>query len=123
MLWALVLGLVFVGELLALVGLGVWGWHVGGSPPLAALLAVLVPAAAATLWGLFAAPRANHRGRWATPATKLLVLGGASLALWHGGRPGWALALLALNLVANAAARHPRARAIAAPKPGRSGSP
>ena len=116
-LWPAVLTQVFLGGLLALVALGVWGWHVGGSQPLALVLAGTAPVAAATVWGLFAAPRAQHGGRLVTPVTKVLVLGGASLGLWDSGYAVWALGLLGLNLVANLAASHPRARALARPKP------
>lgn len=65
------------------------------------LLGLGVPAAAVTLWGLFAAPRARFRPPLAgVPAVKALVLGGGAAAVYGTGHPVAAEAfalVLALN--------------------------
>jgi hypothetical protein len=79
--------LAFLTELVALVVLARWGWTLGDATPVRLLLAIAVPAVAAVLWGLFAAPRAVVRSRPAAVAVKVLVLGGAAAALLALGRP------------------------------------
>jgi hypothetical protein len=71
------LGVKFGLELASLAAFGVWGASSVDGPG-AVVLAVAVPAAAATIWGLFAAPRA--RRRLAMPARALLELGVFGLA-------------------------------------------
>jgi hypothetical protein len=51
----------FLTELVLLAGLAVAGAHLGGGVGLAIVDAVLLPAAAAAIWGLFVAPRARRR--------------------------------------------------------------
>src|SRR3954452_7605975 len=51
----------FLTELALLAGLAVAGARLGGGVLLAIVDAVLLPAAAAALWGLFVAPRARRR--------------------------------------------------------------
>src|SRR3954447_23473557 len=65
----------FLLELAALVALGAWGWQTGGP-----VLGLLLPLAAAVLWGAFASPKSPA----STPvklATQVLVLGDATLSL------------------------------------------
>lgn len=113
--WAIVvLGLVFVDELLAIAGYGLWGWQAPTSRPLSWLLVWLLPLAAAVVWSVFASPRARRGGPLARPVAKVLIFGGAVLALWHLDRPGWALALLAFSVVINALAMLPGVRAAVA---------
>lgn len=86
----------FVIELAALGALGAWGWRTHGP-----LLGLLLPLAAAVLWGAFASPKSDA----ATPvklATQALVLGGAALSLVATRSPLFASAFGAV-VVANAA--------------------
>lgn len=85
------LAVVFLVELGALVALGFAGWKIGAGP-VRVLLAILLPVAAAVLWGLFAAPRRRFQVPAARPVVKVLVLGGAAVALF-------ALAPLAVAVV------------------------
>jgi len=56
-----VLTIRFLTELVLLAGLALAGTQLGGGVALAIVYAVLLPAAAAALWGLFVAPRARRR--------------------------------------------------------------
>jgi hypothetical protein len=77
MLGGLNLTLRFALELAALGALGLWGWHAAGPA-----LGLLLPLAAAALWGLFAAPKATIAAPDAIRlGAQVLVLGGAALAL------------------------------------------
>ncbi|MGW0908794.1 YrdB family protein [Streptomyces sp. NPDC002853] len=96
-------GLAFVLEVVALVVLAWWGWQSVKALPLQILLAVAVPAAAATLWGLFAAPKARISVPLAgVLAVKVLVFGAAAVAWYAMGRRGWATAF-AVVVAVNAA--------------------
>ncbi|WP_457030651.1 YrdB family protein [Kitasatospora sp. P5_F3] len=93
-------GLAFVLELAALAVLAWWGWQFPDPTVLRLLLAVAAPAAAAVLWGLFAAPKA----RIPVPlpgvlAVKALVFGAAVAALYGVGRPGWAVVFAGVAVV------------------------
>ena len=81
---AINLGVRFLLELCLLAALGVVGWRLGGSVVLQLLLAVLLPTVAASLWGLWVAPRATSRladpARFAVEAT-LFAVASAGLAL------------------------------------------
>ena len=105
--------LVFVDEALAMVALGVWGWHVQG-----VVLAVAAPAAAVYVWYTFASPKARHGKGWRRPVAKVVVFVLASLALWASGHAGWAVALLVFSVVINALAQLPAARAVVAAERG-----
>jgi hypothetical protein len=91
----------FLAELGALAALAVWGWSAGGSTATRLLLAVGVPAVAAVLWGLFAAPRAVVHVLAVTVLVKIAVFGGAALALLAVGRPGLAVGLAAAALLSS----------------------
>ena len=104
-----VLGLVFVDEVLACVAAGVYGVHRAGWL-LATGLVVLV----VVLWWTFASPKAPLGGPVARPAVKVLVFGLASAGLWASVHPGWAVAFLVFSLVVNALALHPDVRDLAA---------
>lgn len=93
-------GLAFLLELAALGCLAWWGWQSVAPVALRLVLAVAAPAAAAVVWGLFAAPKA----RVPVPlpgilAVKALVFGSAVAALYGVGHPAWALAFGVLALV------------------------
>ena len=83
----------FLAELAALAAFAVWGWSVGASTGTRVLLAVVLPAVAAMLWGVFAAPRAPVQVPALAVLVKVVVFGGAVLALVATGRP-WAAAVL-----------------------------
>lgn len=57
----LVLTIRFLTELAMLAGLAVAGARLGGDVVLGIVYAVLLPAVAATVWGLFIGPRARRR--------------------------------------------------------------
>jgi hypothetical protein len=90
--------------LLELVALGVlaWGgWRLGGDGVLRVFLAVTLPALAAVLWAVFAAPQTDPStaGRL---AVQVVVFGGAALVLGWAASPQWAagwVALVAANVV------------------------
>jgi Protein of unknown function (DUF2568) len=76
------LALRFALELAMLAALAVWGVHAGHSTAADVVLGVGAPAVAATLWGLFAAPRSGRRlsGR-ALTVVQLVLLGAGAAAL------------------------------------------
>jgi uncharacterized protein DUF2568 len=93
-------------ELAALAVLGWAGWHVDGPVALRVLLAVALPAVAAVLWGLHAAPRAAHPSPGGRLAVQALVFGAAAVLLAWAAAPRWGAAfaaLVAVNLLAAAA--------------------
>lgn len=51
----------FLLELCALAALAVWGWQVPDQIVVSVLLAIAAPLVAATVWGLWVAPKAGHR--------------------------------------------------------------
>lgn len=77
------LGLAFLLELGAVAALGYWGWRTGGTLPIRLTLAIAVPAVAVVLWGLFAAPQATVSVPVLAVLTKVVVFGGAAMALWQ----------------------------------------
>ena len=87
------LAVAFLTELAALAAFAVWGWSSGGSTGTRVLLAVVLPAVAAVLWGVFAAPRAPVQVPALAVLVKVLIFGGAVLALVATGHP-WAAAVL-----------------------------
>ncbi|WP_278262609.1 YrdB family protein [Nocardia sp. AG03] len=90
----------FALELIAIASFGVYGWLAFESP-WRYLLVVVLPIAAATLWGVFALPDDPSRGGGApVPVSgpvrllvEFVVLFGGAGALWAAGLPGLALAL------------------------------
>jgi hypothetical protein len=105
----LVLGLVFVDELLTVAAFAVWGWQVDPRW----VLVWLLPLLAMVAWALFASPRARYGGAGVRPLVKVVVFGLASLALYDAGHPGGALALLVLSVAVNALALLPSIRVLA----------
>jgi hypothetical protein len=69
-------------ELVALGIFAIWGWRIGGSTPVRLLLAIGLPLLTAVIWGLFAAPTANHGSPAVAVIVKVAVFGLAGLALW-----------------------------------------
>lgn len=93
--------LALVIELAALAILAWWGFATGGPVAVRILLAIATPAAAAVLWGLFAAPRARFRPPLAgVLAVKALVLLGAAASLAALAHPV-AATIMAIIVIAN----------------------
>jgi hypothetical protein len=107
-----VLALVFVDELLALVALGVWG----AQEPPRWLWSWLAPLVALTLWGLFASPKAPRGDPVARPLVKVVVLGGAAVALWAAGHPAAGSTFAVFSIAVNGAAQLPFARTLTGPQ-------
>ncbi|WP_448641479.1 DUF2568 domain-containing protein [Geodermatophilus sp. URMC 63] len=107
-----------LSETAALGVLAWWGATVPEAVALRVLLGAGLPAAAAVLWGLFAAPRAAVRARALLVLTKLAVLGGAVAALADlaGPVPAAVLAVVAAAgaLLSDPAALQPPVRDAAA---------
>ena len=93
--------LAFLLELTALALLGRGGWQLGGGGPSGVALAVLLPALAAGLWAVFAAPRAPRASTAARLAVQAVVFGGAVAALAASApRPAFLLAaVVGVNLL------------------------
>ncbi len=84
------LGVRFVLELLALVALGYWGFHLNAPVPARVLAGIGAPLAAAVLWGLFASPRAAVAlPTLGKAAVQVLVFAAAVAALAAAGRWMW----------------------------------
>jgi hypothetical protein len=105
-----VLALVFLDEVLAMAAFGVWGWQ-AGTPR--ALLVVVLPLLAMTVWWLCASPKAPYGSHGRREVAKVLVFGLASLALWDAGHQGWAVGLLVFSVVVNGLALLPVVRQVA----------
>ena len=87
----------FALELAALAALGYWGSQTGPLP-VAILLAIGAPLAAAVLWGLFVAPKAGRRLRGARRLmVEIPTFAAASAGLAATGE--WALAAIFAALV------------------------
>ncbi len=92
----------FLVEIGVLVLLGVAGARLGTSTGTSVALAVLLPLAAAVLWGLLAAPRARIESPPLRLATKLVVLGAGVLAGFVVLPTAWAVVVavvVAVNLL------------------------
>jgi hypothetical protein len=91
----------FVLEVAALAAFGYWGASVADGVA-AFVYAIVLPIAAAILWGLFAAPKARRRlPPIARLPFELGIFGLAALALWEAGAHAVALAF-GVTVVLNA---------------------
>ena len=97
----LVLGLVFVDELLAGGAAGV----VGASLPAPWLFVWLLPVLVIALWWGFASPKAPYGGPLLRPAVKVLVFGLAPLGLWLVGHHAAGIALLVFSVTVHVLAQ------------------
>jgi hypothetical protein len=96
---ALTLAVRFLLELVALLALGLWGWHTTDGAP-RVLLALGAPLLAAAAWGTWVAPKA--RRRLADPArlgVEAAVFGAGVAGLAASGLTGWASALAVVVVV------------------------
>ncbi|MDH2414018.1 DUF2568 domain-containing protein [Nocardioides sp. CER19] len=105
----IVLGLVFVDELLACAAAGVVGWAM----PAPWLFVWLLPLLVVVVWFLFASPKARYGGPVVRPVVKVLVFGLAALGLWAVGHETLAVALLLFSVVVNGLAQLRFVRAAA----------
>ena len=101
------LAMAFLTELSALAALGFWGWSVPAPGVVRVLVAVAAPVVAAVLWGLFAAPQAPVSVPVLAVLVKVLVFGGAGLALVATGHPRLALALVVLAALSTVLSTRP----------------
>ena len=104
------LALAFAVELAMLAGFAVAGWAATPILWLRIMLAVALPALAATVWAVWAAPRARKRRLKPVPLLlfKLVAFGAAMLAWWLAGHELLAAifgVLAAINLLGIAAFR------------------
>jgi hypothetical protein len=93
------LGLKFALELAAIAAFAYWGAGVDGGV-VSVLLAIVAPAVAVVLWGVFAAPKSERRlPRDARVAFELSVFGFAVVALFAAGSPVSAVVFAAIVVV------------------------
>lgn len=93
----------FLLELAALAGTAYWGAGATSSAAVNILLAILVPFALATVWGIWSAPKAGRRlGGRRLIALELVLLALACALIATAGAPLFA-ALLGLVAIANGA--------------------
>ncbi|MFD8141936.1 YrdB family protein [Streptomyces sp. NPDC059708] len=93
-------GLAFLMELAGLALLAWWGWSTGQNTAIRILLAVGAPALAATVWGLFAAPKATFTLPLAAIlVVKALFFASATAALHSLGRTRLAVAFAVVAVV------------------------
>lgn len=83
----------FLMELAALAALAYGGFHVEAGLAIRILLAIVLPILAATIWGIFVAPRSQRRlpNPWRL-IPELVVFGGATVALAAAHQQGWTIA-------------------------------
>ncbi|MGY0497616.1 YrdB family protein [Nocardia sp. FBN12] len=92
----------FLLELIAVISFGVFGWRAFDSP-WRYLLVVVLPVAAALLWGTFAVPDDPSRGGDATVPVPGPVRLGVEFAVLFGGAAAlWAASLPRLALISAA---------------------
>jgi uncharacterized protein DUF2568 len=105
------LALRFLLELCAFAALGYWGWQAGSTTAWQVVLALVTPAAAIAVWGLFVAPKATVRvsepARW---AIELVVFVGAGIALGAAGQTVLGIVLAAVAVANGLVVRAYRAR-------------
>jgi hypothetical protein len=105
----IILGLVFLDELLACAAAAVIGWAM----PAPWLFVWLLPLVVVVVWFLFASPKARYGGPVVRPLVKVLVFGLASLGLWLVGHETAAIVLLVFSVVVNGLAQLRFVRAAA----------
>ena len=99
MLTAANLTLKFLLEVAALAAFAYWGAGTGAMP-VSLFLAIATPAAAAVLWGVFAAPKSDRRLPLQPRIRfELTIFTAAVLALLSAGVPGLAVAMSALVIL------------------------
>src|SRR5689334_23211309 len=93
-------GISFLLELVMLVAFGIWGFYGEKSTLLKWLLGIGLPLFAATLWGIFFAPRSAYRLKgivYVLLSLVLFLLGAA--ALYAAGHPVLAIAFAIVAVI------------------------
>ncbi|MGE0601243.1 MAG: YrdB family protein [Dehalococcoidia bacterium] len=97
------LGLRFALELSAMAALAYGGYQAGSATWQRWLLAIALPAAAATLWGLFVSPKAKVPAHWVVQlAVEAAVFGAAFGLLFASRRHGLAVGFGVVAVVSRA---------------------
>ena len=97
------LGLRFVLELCAIAALAYGGYSVGSPRWQQLALAIPLPAAGITLWGLFVSPKAKVAANWLVRmAVEVAVFGAAAALLYLSGKHGLAIAFLVTAAISRA---------------------
>ncbi len=92
--------LAFFLELIMLAAFSYWGFHGEKSILMKWLLGIGTPLAAAFIWGLYLAPKAEHRLNITAGAILSLVLFlGAALALYQTGHSALAITLAVIIII------------------------
>ncbi len=108
----IVLGLRFCLELAMLWIYGMLGWSLGRGP-LAVVLAIGLPLAAAIVWGALISPRAAVAAPgWVRLAAEAGLFAGATWALAASGSP-WSAAVFAALVIIQSAAAYDRIARLA----------
>ncbi|HYF76264.1 MAG TPA: YrdB family protein [Symbiobacteriaceae bacterium] len=94
------LGVRFLLEICALVGLGYWGFRTGNGGTARYVLGIGAPLLAAVVWGMFVAPKASIPVSGAVRmGLELVIFGSAAAALWAVGRTGLAAAFALVAVI------------------------
>lgn len=99
------LALAFLLELVAFTALGLLGARHGHGPARKLVYGIAAAVVAMTVWGLFAAPQATFAIPAMAALVKVLVFGGAAVALHRLGHPRAAV-IFPLLVLANLAIIH-----------------
>lgn len=114
-------GVAFLFELLALVAISWWGFHIGPNTADHLLLGIGAPLLAIVLWGLFAAPRSAVRTPMAgVLSVKIVVFAAAACGLWFTGSHVLAIVfavLVAVNTTVATLDRNALIRTSRSPRP------
>lgn len=90
----------FLLELAMLLALGYVGFHIGGPAWLKWLVGIGLPLAVAVFWGLWMAPRADHRLPWPVlPIVALALFLVSAALLYMAGAKSWAIVMAAASMV------------------------
>jgi hypothetical protein len=92
----------FALEIFAIGGLGWWGWRLGGGGIPGTIAAIVIPAVAFAIWGVFAVKDDPSRNPnppvsvpgWVRLIIEFAVFGLAAYGMWTNGGRAWAETLL-----------------------------
>lgn len=88
----------FLAEIGMLVCLGIGGWRLGNAPVASVVLTVVLPLAAAVVWGHWVAPRASRRLRDPARLGVEVTLFAAALLAVMGAHPSPAMTVVGLTV-------------------------
>jgi hypothetical protein len=90
----------FIMELCVLAALSYWGLHTGKGFPSKLGLALLLPLAAAVIWGMFVSPKASFPAAgWLRLLIELSFFGSAAVALYAAGHTKLALSFAIVSVI------------------------